>query len=427
MFLKIRAQFITAMILIIVIIVFFITLLLTRDINKILYVEIDEKAKLVINYLQGVIWEPLLKKDRLNLIMYAQKISKTPGILYINIVDHNNVIIASNFQDFMDIKIGKVLAETEKSGVIQKVILNKKEYSSISYYADINAKIKKNDLLIGKIYIGFDKKYIDKKVNAIYLKSVTIAILSIFVSVFIIVLLTLRMMNPLQKLIEGTEILAGGNLRYKIKLNVKNEFQILANSFNEMSEKLFNYYEGILNAFIIAIDTKDKYTSNHSKRVAKYATKLAQAMNLSDRQIENIRIASILKDVGNIGVEREILNKKEILTADDIVKIQKHPQISVKILEHIDALKDVMPIILQHHERYDGMGYPKGLKGNEILTEARILAIADAYDAMITKREHREALSLDEAIYELRSNKNKQFDPELTEVFIGIINKEWEK
>lgn len=421
---KIKTQFITGMTVIIVIMGFTITSLLVRDIKKFLYIEIDEKAKLIINYLQGVIWDPLLKKDKLNLIMYIQKTSKTPGILYINIVDHNGVIVASTSQDFMDKKIEKFVSETEKQGNIQKINIDKKEYESINYFENIIARIKEKDILIGKIFIGFDKKYIDNKVNTIYIKSGIIAILSIVVAFFIIALLTGKIMAPLQILIKGTEILSDGNLRHRIKVNSKNEFQLLANSFNDMSEKLYNYYEGILNAFIIAIDTKDKYTPSHSKRVAKYAVKLAQELKLNYRQIENIRLASILKDVGNIGVEREILYKKEVLTADDIIKIQKHPQISAKILEHIEALRDVIPVILQHHERYDGKGYPNGLKGNEILLEARILAIVDAYDAMVTKREHREALSQEEAIYELRSNKGKQFDPELTEIFISILNKE---
>jgi len=422
--LKIKTQFITSLTIIIIIMGLTIASLLAKDIKKFLYIEIDEKAKIIINYLQGVIWDPLLKKDKLNLIMYIRKISKTPGVLYINIVSHNDTIIASTSQEFIDKQMEKIFLEIKQQRTIHKVKINKKEYYSIDYYDDIIVKNKEKDVLIGKIYLGFDKRYIDNKINTIYVKSITIAILSILFAIFIIVLLTNKIMEPLQKLIKGAEILAEGNLRHKIKVNVKNEFQILANSFNEMSEKLFNYYEGILNAFIIAIDTKDKYTPIHSKRVAKYAVKLAQELKLTDKQIENIRLAGLLKDVGNIGVEREILQKKEILTADDILKIQKHPKISARILEHIEALKDVIPIILQHHERYDGKGYPEGLKANEILLEARILAIADAYDAMVTKREHKDALSQDEAIYELRSNKNKQFDPELTEVFISIINKE---
>jgi HD-GYP domain-containing protein (c-di-GMP phosphodiesterase class II) len=105
------------------------------------------------------------------------------------------------------------------------------------------------------------------------------------------------------------------------------------------------------------------------------------------------------------------------------LKIQKHPEVSAKILKNIQQLKDVIPIILQHHERYDGLGYPNGLRGNEILREAKILSITDAYDAMITPREHREAMPVEECIYELRSNKGKQFDPDITEAFIAILNK----
>jgi HD-GYP domain-containing protein (c-di-GMP phosphodiesterase class II) len=144
---------------------------------------------------------------------------------------------------------------------------------------------------------------------------------------------------------------------------------------------------------------------------------------MTARQVENIRIAAILKDVGNISVDSSIFSKKEALSPDDIIKIQKHPEVSAKILKNITQLKDVIPVILQHHERYDGLGYPSGLKGSEILKEAKILAITDAYDAMASVREHREAMSVDECIYELRANKGKQFDPDITEAFIELLHR----
>jgi len=274
---------------------------------------------------------------------------------------------------------------------------------------------------IGSIYVGFDKAYIESQMMDIYYKSGIIAVIIIILSVFFILSLTGRIIGPLNRLIEGTEIIAAGDMNHRIRVNVKNEFRVLANSFNAMTEKLEDYYEGILNAFTIAMDTKDKYTPGHSKRAAELGMRLGRYLKLETRKIENIRIAGILKDIGNIGVQGEILRKKDMLTVDDYVAIQKHPELSAKIISNIESLKGITPIILQHHERYDGQGYPGGLKGEEITIEARILAITDAYDAMISPREHRPAMRKEEAIQELRFNKGRQFDPELTEKFIEML------
>jgi len=283
---------------------------------------------------------------------------------------------------------------------------------------------KEKEISVGKIAAAFDKEYIDKRIHVIYLKTGVIALGICLLSIFLVTALAGRIIKPLNTLIEGTEIIAEGGLKHKIKVNVKNEFQSLANSFNAMTDRLNDYYDGLLNAFTAAIDQKDKYSPGHGKRVANLAVELADKINLKPRQIENIRIASILKDVGNIAVDGSILSKKDTLSPDDMIKIQKHPEISAKILNNISSLKEVIPVILQHHERYDGLGYPNGLKGDKILKEAKILAIVDAYDAMITFREHRPALTAEEAVYELRLNKGKQFDPEITEAFITPRKKE---
>ena len=278
-------------------------------------------------------------------------------------------------------------------------------------------------ILLGYIHLGFNKSKIENETFNIYLKSGIIALVLILLSIIFIIFITNKITSPLFGLIKGIEIVSSGNLKHKIKVNVKNEFRMLANSFNDMTEKLDDYYEGILNAFMMALDLKDKYAPGHAKRVSQYSVEIAEKLNLKPKQIENIRIASILKDIGSIGIEMDILAKKEVLSPDEFIQIQKHPENSAKILKSIKQMQDIIPIILQHHERYDGMGYPQGLRGDQILMEAKILAITDAYDAMTTKRAHKDALSQDEAIYELRANKGKQFDPEITEIFIEILNK----
>jgi methyl-accepting chemotaxis protein len=425
--LKIKAQFILGIIIIIIIAISSTTYLFVRETEQMLTQSLDEKGRLIINYLAGVSTDPLLKKDELQLSYYLKKVSDTPGIAYLIISDNKNIIVASNNVN----DIGKDVSRTYGligigiggTGRIIDLDYSGRKMLVKNFAQSIDVKSRDDRVSIGAIFVGFDMQAIDTKLMEIYFKIGVVTLAVMIFSIFLTVFLTGSITKPLNQLIEGTEIVASGNLKHKIKVNVKNEFQSLANSFNDMTEKVNDYYDGVLNAFTMALDSRDKYSPGHAKRVAQLSMELGRKLNMKPRQIENIRIASILKDIGNISVDLNIFSKKEALSADDIIKIQKHPEVSAKILKNIVQLADVIPVILQHHERYDGLGYPNGLKGDAILREAKILAITDAYDAMVTAREHREAMGIEEAIYELRANKGKQFDPEITESFIELVNK----
>lgn len=424
---KIRAQFITGILVIVIIAIAATTYVNVRDAELVLMQSVEDRGRLIINYMNGVVVDPLLKKDELQLSTYIKKVSDTPGILYLLVTDKKGAIFASanvgdTGKDVTEL-YGNLTGKGAHPGSVLEIDYSGRIYKVKNFPHVIEVKNEGKFMPIGAIYAGFDMEVIEAQINAIYIKSGAISLLAIFLSLILATSLTNTIIKPLHQIMEGTEIVAAGNMRYKIKVREKNEFQALANSFNGMTEKLNDYYDGVLNAFTIALDSRDKYTPGHSKRVSQLAVELGKRLNMNGRQLENVRIASILKDIGNISVDKDIFSKKEALSPDDIVKIQKHPEVSAKILKNIQQLKDIIPIILQHHERYDGLGYPAGLKGSEILKEAKILAIADAYDAMITPREHREAMPMEECIYELRSNKGKQFDPDITEAFIEMINR----
>ncbi|MCK4777428.1 MAG: HD domain-containing protein, partial [Actinomycetia bacterium] len=173
-----------------------------------------------------------------------------------------------------------------------------------------------------------------------------------------------------------------------------------------------------------AEDAKDSTTSGHSKRVSYWATDFAKRMDYPFEKVEELRIAALLHDIGKIGVSDEILFKKEKLLKEEKKHIEMHPIIGVKILESIAALDNVIPHIRHHHERYDGEGYPAGLKTDEIPEEARIIAIIDAFDAMSSQRPYRPVLTKEEILDEFDKNKGKQFDPVLTDEFINMIEEE---
>lgn len=416
---KIGFQLTAAVIAVIVFSVAGTAFLLVRDAGSILREETGSKAQLLIDSIEGAASELTVKKDLLSLNVYLTKISGLNGLVMAAVTDTDGMVTAST----ISADRGKKIAS-----LYPYIAAGSGEYDTpsgepvLAYASPLLIKSGSSERNIGSIYAVFSAKKLNDRLMFLYLKSGALALLIIAASIFFITAFTRSLIKPLNSLIEGTEEISDGNLRHKIKVGVKNEFLALANSLNNMTEKLNDYYDGILAAFTMALDTKDKYTPGHSKRVARYAVGVAQEMKLPEKQIENLRIAALLKDIGNIGVEGRILRKKDTLEPEDIIKIQKHPEISAKILTNIRALNEVVPIILQHHERYDGHGYPNGLKGQEISREAKILAIADAYDAMVTKREHREAMTFDEAIYELRLNKEKQFDPEITELFVMYLH-----
>ena len=177
-------------------------------------------------------------------------------------------------------------------------------------------------------------------------------------------------------------------------------------------------YEGTVKALILTIDAKDRYTFNHSNRVAQISASLAKALGVEDKTIKEIEHAASIHDIGKIGVEEAILRKNGRLTLDESEEIKKHPSIGVRIVKSVPFLEDAIPVILHHHERYDGKGYPEGLEGSRIPLSARIVVVADAVDAMMNSRPYREALTADRVMHELKSNAGTQFDPEIVEIIV---------
>jgi len=179
-------------------------------------------------------------------------------------------------------------------------------------------------------------------------------------------------------------------------------------------------YLDTVQALAAAVDARDPYTKNHSRHVASLAVLLAERVGLDAKKVKLIEIAALLHDIGKIGIPDKILRKRGGLTAKEREQIKEHPLISEKIIS-ATTLKEILPWILAHHERWDGKGYPQGLKAHEIPLEARILAICDTYDAMTSKRPYRPALPIDLALKELEKAKGKQLDPNLTEIFSQLV------
>lgn len=180
-------------------------------------------------------------------------------------------------------------------------------------------------------------------------------------------------------------------------------------------------YFDTIRALVNAIEAKDKYTRGHSERVTCYALEMGKRLNLTPKRLEILQHASILHDIGKIGTDLNILNKSGFLTIEEFEVVKEHPLVGSQILDPISFLDDVKSIITEHHERYDGKGYPLGKKGEEILLESRIIAICDAFDAMTSDRPYRKGLSAELAIEEIKRCAGTQFDPKLVDIFVSVI------
>jgi len=180
-------------------------------------------------------------------------------------------------------------------------------------------------------------------------------------------------------------------------------------------------YMNTVHALVTATEASDSYTRGHSERVTRYSMELAKELNLTKDRLKVIERAAILHDIGKIGIDMTLLHKTDKLTPPDVYNLQQHPVIGMNILEPIEFLQDVRICIGQHHERYDGQGYPFKVPADQLLLESRILAIADAFDAMTSDRPYRKALPVKKAMQELIDNAGSQFDPELVPHFIGLL------
>lgn len=175
-----------------------------------------------------------------------------------------------------------------------------------------------------------------------------------------------------------------------------------------------------------SLDARDKYTSFHSHNVAYYSREIAKAMNLSQKECDNLYLGGLLHDFGKIGISESILNKPSRLTDAEFEQIKQHPQKGYEMLKHITyfSKNSILDMVLYHHEKFDGTGYPSKLKGEEIPLVARIMAVADAFDAMTSNRIYRKVEDVDYALCEISSGKHSHFDPEIADIFLDLVVQE---
>lgn len=236
--------------------------------------------------------------------------------------------------------------------------------------------------------------------------------------------------RPLTNLMKASQAVTAGDLSIKVNSETNDEIGILAESFNQMVQSLnqshhrmVETYDKTLEGWAKALELKDKETSGHTLRVTEMTVSMARLLNLTEEQVEHIRRGAMLHDIGKMGIPDQILLKPGKLDEKEWKLMRNHPAYAYEMLKDIPFLEPALEIPYCHHERWDGMGYPRGLAGEEIPLSARLFAIVDAWDALISDRPYHQGLPEDAALEEIRAGSGTQFDPGLVEIFCDFIKK----
>ena len=237
-------------------------------------------------------------------------------------------------------------------------------------------------------------------------------------------LLPVRFLNKEEIFSGHTRGRRGQTPYYSLELDIEEKNRELLSAIDRLKDEQVRtrgvYFE-LVKSLVTALESKDPYTTGHSQRVAGYAGLLADSLNLSPEEKDRIHQAAMLHDLGKIGIPDAILHKKGRLTDEEFAVIKEHEVLSAKILEPIKEFREIIPYILHHHERFDGTGYPHGLAAGMIPLGARVIAVADVFDALITGRDYKTAFAPQDAAAELKRNKGTQFDPQLVDLFVQAL------
>ncbi len=385
------------------------------------------------------------------------------GVTYKKDGNGDNIKISSSKEQYFNQALN-----TMETVVVEGTYENVKAYYEYIPYEIIGARGANERNVIEVIY---NNQAALEKLKRTEIIIAAVVFLCAVIIAFIGYYIASKLVKPVEELTEGAKQVAAGNLSYRFTMRANDEIAILGGQFNKMTEERYQFEEDLKNknheiftqkeeitalyeetsalyeettalneeleellrqnsnsyfetvrALANAIDEKDAYTGGHCERVMGYSVKIAEELGLNDDQINDLKFGSILHDIGKIGIAEEILNKEGKLTPEEYDEIKKHPVKGDNILRDLNFLTDCRRIIREHHERIDGKGYPDGLLGDQIYFLAKIVCVADAYDAMTSCRPYRKnGLTKEQAIEELQKNKGTQFDADVVDACIRYL------
>ncbi len=303
-----------------------------------------------------------------------------------------------------------------------------KDYEMIGAYSTANFN---NQLKFGVIVMQDENKSLatvgDMRMQ-VWLISFGVA----FAVLLLGLILARQLTFPLSKLVEAAKTIASGDLSYRIETKRVSEIGTLGEAFNTMSDELEEHIDnlakaakenrelfvGTVKALAAAIDGKDRYTRGHSERVSRVSVAIGQRLGMDDEELETLRISALLHDVGKIAIDDSILKKPSSLTDEEFEIMKTHPQAGYKIMKNIPAMKDFLPGMYMHHEMVNGKGYPQGLNDEEIPLQAKIVSVADTFDAMTIDRPYQKGMELNAALDRIKEFIGTRYDIRVVDALI---------
>ncbi|MCF8110876.1 MAG: HD domain-containing protein [Desulfobacteraceae bacterium] len=376
----------------------------------------------------------ILADNQLALDNLVAKIKESqPDVAYISIVDHKGVILAHSRLS----AVGETFAD-KKGRLIENLRSVKvKEIQSdgvLSY--QIKAPVRFADNRVGDVIVGLKTDTMLAARQAAHRRIFWISVLAMSFGAVGTLILASFLTAPIERLAAGVSRLQSGHKNVEIRVTSRDELGELTRSFNEMSKTLLaqqeslkkysknleDSYTSMVRILAAALDARDQYTLGHSERVALLALRIGRKLGLDEQELKDLEIACFLHDIGKIRIPDMILAKTEPLSEKEYEIIKQHPGYGAGILKLSVSLHKYIPAVLQHHEWYNGQGYPNGLKGEQIHLYAQIVAIADCYDAMTTSRPYRTEISESRAAREIEKYKGIRFSPHLVDIFIETLD-----
>lgn len=376
----------------------------------------------------------LLADDRLALDNLAAKIEASQeDITYLAILDIDGNILAHN-------NLSKTGSAFET--LFGVPLLNAPDFTmqqvnrnGVAHY-EFKAPIEFANNQIGHVIVGIDaqKALAAKEAARRYILLISLTVLAAgSLGAF---LLSKLFTAPIERLAAGVSDITAGSYNVEVKVTSQDELGQLTRSFNEMSKVIMSQkqhledyahnleesYVATIKILAAALDARDNYTLGHSARVARLSLLIGKQIGLNDKELKDLEMACFLHDIGKIHIPDIIINKPVTLNQEETQVIKKHPEQGAAILRLAGSLHKYIPVILHHHEWYNGQGYPHGLKGDEIHIFAQIVSIADTYDAMTTSRPYRKGCSRGDAAAEIMKFRGTQFNPELTDIFLAALD-----
>lgn len=378
----------------------------------------------------------ILSGDHLALDNLAAKIGQSQqDLVYLAILDTHDSILAHSQSSSVGSRFERLpglAVATEMDFDVHKV-----RREGLSCF-EFRAPILFAGSRLGEVVVGIDTAAFKAAKRSARTKIILISLCALAFGLTGSLLLATRFTTPLKRLAAGVARIRSGDYGVEVAVSSRDELGELTASFNAMAQtirqqretlegstrELEESYLSTVRILAAALDARDNYTLGHSARVAALALRIGRRLGLSGSVLKELEIACFLHDIGKIRVPDEILNKPAPLHEDEVCLIGKHPEQGAEILALAESLHKYVPVVRYHHERFDGSGYPSGLKGEEIPLFAQIVAIADAYDAMTTSRPYRPGRSRDEAIVEIQACRGSQFAPGLTDLFIETLQED---